>query len=419
MKTKDLTDLFDRPRFAELYGEDAAQRTRWNALLQDFEQNFSGRDLHFFSAPGRTELGGNHTDHNNGVVLAAAIDLDSIAVAARTDTGRVSVISDGFADPFEVDLGVLRTREDELRTTSALIRGIASRIKSLDLNVGGFDAYISSDVLIGSGLSSSASIEVLIGTIFNALYNDSEIDALTIAKIGQFAENEFFGKPSGLMDQIACAVGGVVAIDIENANEPVITRVEVPQIDEFDLIVVDTGGSHADLTEEYASIPREMRSVAGALGKETARELDFEEVVAQIPLLRKETGDRAVLRVLHFLAENRRVREQVTALQTGDMKTFLSLVRDSGNSSCKWLQNCSNPASPCEQSLLLALALTETFLSSNDGGACRVHGGGFAGTIQVWLPRGTLDEYRKLITPIFGEGSVCALRFRRLGAVEI
>ena len=312
----------------------------------------------------------------------------------------------------------LKSRKRE--TTFALIRGIAARFKDLGYNIGGFNAYISSDVLGGSGLSSSACIEVLLGTILNYLYNNGQIDVQQLAMIGQYAENVYFGKPSGLMDQMACAVGGFVTIDFKDPKKPVVRKIDFDfESQNYSLLVVDTGGSHADLTADYASIPNEMKAVAQVLGAQVCRELTKEQVIENIPLIRQKVSDRAILRALHFLNENGRVTKQVKALEEGNFEEFLTLVKDSGNSSWKWLQNCYTTHNPLEQGITLALALTEDFIDSIGKGACRVHGGGFAGTIQVFLPTDKVKEYIEEIEPILGEGTVTVLNIRPVGAIKV
>jgi galactokinase len=415
-----ITDLRSRPTFSSLYAEQDAASVRWERLITAFTRAFGVREgVRFFSSPGRTELGGNHTDHNNGIVLAAAVDLDSIAVVSPTDDNRVTIHSEGFAEPFIVDLSDLEIHPEEAGTTSGLIRGIAARLRQLGHGIGGFDAFVASDVLVGSGLSSSASIEVLVATVFNAVYNQGSIDAVTLAKVGQFAENNYFGKPSGLMDQIACAVGGAVMIDFQNPESPLVREIEIEPHGDYALVVVDTGGSHADLTDDYASIPREMRGVAELLGKRFAREIDLGQLNDNIVRLRQEVGDRAILRTLHFLHENDRVLQQAAALKARDIEAFLELVRASGDSSCRLLQNCFSPAASREQGIMLALALSEDFLRRAGGGACRVHGGGFAGTIQSWVPGHSIGAYEQLMNDTFGKGSVIALRIRGTGTTEI
>ena len=396
------------------------KKNRFSRLDNVFANEFGGSDRHYFSTPGRTEIGGNHTDHNYGRVLAASIDLDSIAVAKMVSDNRILLISEGYNEPFTADLGDLEKKDGEKGTTTALIKGIAARLRQEGWKTGGLQACITSDVLPGSGLSSSASIEVLIGSIFNALYNDNEIPAEQIAKIGQYAENEYFGKPCGLMDQMACAVGGIIAIDFQNPARPLVKKVEF-QFDreQYNLLVVDTGGNHADLTPEYAAVPEEMRAVAGLLGKEVCREVTEGNLLKNIKLIRQNYGDRALLRVFHFIRENERVVHQVTALEQGDFKAFLQHVSDSGNSSFKWLQNVYTTKNVKEQGVSVALALTEDFILKTGEGACRVHGGGFAGTILTFLPQKAVSEYIPVMESVFGASSVKVLNIRSQGSVHL
>ena len=407
---------------ARLYGPDAGaiarQQGRWDRLAGQFHDRFGTKEARRFSAPGRTEIGGNHTDHNHGKVLAAGIDLDSIAVAAACEERQITVYSDGYPQPFVVALNGLSAVAAERGTTAALIRGIAARFRDLGHVIGGFCACISSDVPVGSGLSSSASIEVLIATILNQLYNAGQVPPEEIAIIGQYAENEFFGKPCGLMDQIACAVGGIVRIDFEAPRAPRVEKIEFDFSGAgYSLLVVDTGGSHADLTEDYAAIPREMKSVAAVFGRRVCRQVSEEDILGRIAGIRGATGDRAILRALHFVRENRRVDLQVEALRRNDMTGFLRLVAESGDSSYRWLQNCYSTHS-AEQGIPLALALAEAFVRKS-GGACRVHGGGFAGTILVLLPHAHTQEFGKLMESALGHGCVRTLRIRPLGSLEI
>jgi galactokinase len=307
----------------------------------------------------------------------------------------------------------------ERGTTAALIRGIASRFRQRGYAVGGFRACVASDVPVGSGLSSSASIEVLIATILNKLYNGGRIEPKQIAVIGQHAENVYFGKPCGLMDQIVCAVGGIVSIDFNDPGSPLVEKIGFDfAAAGYSLLVVDTGGSHADLTEDYASIPREMRSVAAQFGRQVCREISEHELLSRLAELRGSVGDRAILRALHFLHENRRVDLQAEALRKNDMQGFLRLVGESGSSSFRWLQNCFTPRAATEQGIPLALALAEGFIRRYEG-ACRVHGGGFAGTILVFLPRARVEEFRSLMESVFGSGCVKVLRVRPQGSMEI
>ncbi|MBZ5496902.1 MAG: galactokinase [Acidobacteriia bacterium] len=408
---------------AQIYAADgmtlARQTDRWGRLLGQFRRRFGESDVHLFSAPGRTEICGNHTDHNHGMVLAAGVDLDSIAVAAPSSDETITVCSEGYGRPFVVALEDLSVVAAERGTTTALIRGIASRFRELGYAAGGFRACLASDVPVGSGLSSSASVEVLIATILNALHNGTQVDAEQIALIGQFAENEYFGKPCGLMDQITCAVGGIVKIDFNDPGAPVVEKIAFDfAASGYSLLVVDTGGSHADLTEDYASIPREMKWVAARFGREVCRQISEQELLNNLAGLRAGVGDRAILRALHFLKENQRVDLQVAALRNKDMQGFLELIEESGNSSYRWLQNCVSARAGTEQGIPLALALAEGFVR-RCGGACRVHGGGFAGTIQVFIPCACADEFRTLMESAFGSGCVKILRVRPQGALEL
>jgi galactokinase len=419
-----ITTSQSQQRLAEIYGTDAAilakQTNRYHALIQEYQNRFQHSNFHLFSAPGRAELGGNHTDHNHGKVLAASINLDSIAAAAPTADNRIVIYSAGYSTPFIVDLTALRPRAFEQRTTTALGRGIAARFQQLGYRLGGFNTCITSDVMIGSGLSSSASIEILFGTILNAFYNENSITPLMLAQIGQYAENVYFNKPCGLMDQIACAAGGIVAIDFENPQQPRLEKIKFDfDRENYSLLVVDTGGQHDDLTEDYAAVPREMQIVAVQLGKKFCREITRDKVLENIQQLRANVGDRAVLRALHFLDENERVDRQVAALKTGDFAAFLRDVNASGNSSMRWLQNCFTPQNVSEQGVTLALALTENFLIGIGQGACRVHGGGFAGTIQVFLPNKFVHDYTNLMEDVFKRGCAKILKIRQQGTLQL
>ncbi|MDR0760971.1 MAG: galactokinase [Treponema sp.] len=398
--------------------------------LRDFPE--TAGDLRLFTAPGRTELGGNHTDHNQGKVLAASIQLDQAAVAAPRKDGIVVFRSTGYPDAV-VDLHErLEPDPAEKGTTEALIRGIAAEFVRRGTAVRGFTANASSLVLSGSGLSSSAAVEVLIGRIFDNLYGGGKRSALELAQIGQKAENIFFGKPSGLMDQAACAFGGAAAIDFQNADHPQITAIAFdPASAGYALCIVDTKGSHADLTGDYAGIPQEMKAVARFFGKAVLRELDWETVLSRAGGIRQALGDRALLRSLHFFRENQRVDAMLTVLEkmnsAGEnrekqLSRFLVLVNESGDSSWELLQNIFAPHKPGEQALALALALTREFINNGNGegnGACRVHGGGFAGTIQAYIPLNALPAYRSKMEAFFGPGAVTELRIRPIGAVEL
>ena len=407
-----------------VYGKEKAvldsQIARYNLLVSKHKEQFGDKELHLFSSPGRTELGGNHTDHNHGLVLAASVNIDSIAVCSRNDKNVVTIFSEGHDKPFIVKLNDLRSKKGEEGTTNALIRGIAYRFVELGFSIGGFNAFMTSEVFIGSGLSSSASIEVLIGTVFNALYNGNEISSDKIALAGQYAENNFFGKPCGLMDQMACVVGGIIAIDFNNPQSPLIEKVDFNfESSGYKLIVINTGGSHEDLTNNYSSIPKEMKSVAKSFGKEVCRDIPMDNLLLKIKELRSVVGDRAILRALHYLGENERVTKQVEALRKNDFNKYLELVNQSGNSSFKWLQNIYSPQNVNEQGVSLALAVTEWYFDGIKQGACRVHGGGFAGTIQVFLPVERVLDYIKLIESVFGTGSAKILTIRSEGAIYV
>ena len=382
-----------------------------------FAAAFGGTPERYFSAPGRTELGGNHTDHQRGRVLAAAVNLDTVAAVRKNGTNLIRIRSKGY--PMStVELGQLEPVASEINSTPALIRGVTARFAQMGCKVGGFDAYCESTVLPGSGLSSSAAFEVLIGTVINHLFFDGKVSQPEIAMIGQYAENVYFGKPCGLMDQTASAVGNLVTIDFFDQEAPVIEPVA------FDfascghgLCIIDTGADHADLTDEYAAIPGELKAVAACLGKEVLTQIDEAEFYANIPLLRQACGDRAVMRGIHFYQENARVPQQVAALEAGDFDKFLALVRQSGYSSYMYLQNVIPAGCKAHQEVAVALAMCEHFL--NGRGACRVHGGGFAGTIQAFVPFDILDAFVTGMDGVLGKGACHVLRIRPQGGVEM
>ena len=382
-----------------------------------FAAAFGGAPERYFSAPGRTEIGGNHTDHQRGRVLAAAVNLDTVAAVRVNGTDTIRILSQGY--PLcEVDVKELTPRADEINTTPALIRGVAARFAQLGCEVRGFDAYCESTVLPGSGLSSSAAYEVLIGTIVNHLFFEGKVSQAEVAQIGQYAENVFFGKPCGLMDQTASAVGNLVTIDFFDKEHPVIQPVN------FDfsacghaLCIIDTRASHADLTDEYAAIPNEIKSVCAHFGKEVLSQIDEAEFYAAIPALRTSCGDRAVLRAVHFYQDNARVPRQVAALEAGDFAAFLKLVKESGHSSYMYLQNVIPAGYKEHQDVAIALALCEHYLQGK--GAYRVHGGGFAGTVQAFVPFEILEDFRVGIDSVLGEGACHVLSIRPQGGVEM
>lgn len=405
-----------------LYGSDAAvietQKERYTKLVDEFVATYGDKDLTVFSSPGRTEIGGNHTDHNFGRVLAGAVNLDNVAIAAPNGTDKVHILSSGYPQ-FEVDLSILTPNEKEYYTSVGLVRGICARMKELGFKIGGFDAVINSGVPKGSGLSSSASFEVLIGAIVSHLFNDGKLDAVLNAQIGQYAENVFFGKPCGLMDQTACSVGGLVTIDFADPSKPIVKKVDFDFTKTgYALVITDTGGNHADLNDEYASLPTDMKGVAAKLGKKVLRELSLEQILDAIPTLRSEgVSDRAILRAIHFEMDNARVAEQVADLEKGDFKAFLAKVIASGQSSFMYNQNVYPINNVAEQGLSVALALSQIVLGSE--GAWRVHGGGFAGTIQAFVPTNLIDKYVETLEHTFGKGKCHKLFIRPQGSIKV
>ncbi len=408
----------DNNVFRELYGNDPAElkrnAERYTGLLDKFEAEFGNTDCEFFTSPGRTEIGGNHTDHNYGRVLAGAVNLDNVCVAAKNNTNVIRILSEGYPK-FEVDLTYLRPDTREQYTSAALVRGICSRLIELGFNVGGFDACIDGGVPKGSGLSSSASFEVLIGAILSHLFNDDLLDPIQNAIIGQYSENHYFGKPCGLMDQTACAMGGLITIDFEDPSKPVVKKVNFDFVATgFSMVITDTGGNHADLNDEYASLPTDMKAVARELGAKVLRQVTLDQIIEAAPKMRSRVGDRAILRAIHFQGDNQRVVDQVEALEKNDFKSFLGMVTESGFSSFMYNQNVYPVNNVTEQGVSLALALSHLVLKGE--GAWRVHGGGFAGTIQAFVPRKLLDKYVATLEHIYGKGSCHALFIRHQGA---
>ncbi|MBE6620832.1 MAG: galactokinase [Ruminococcaceae bacterium] len=391
------------------------KKARLLSLVEAFGAKYGEeREAMIFSVPGRSELAGNHTDHNHGCVIAGAIDLDMIAVAAPREDGVIYMQSEGFS-PLTVTPDMTHAPDPaRYGTSDALVAGMVNGLADAGYQVGGFDAMATSDVLRGSGLSSSAAYEVMIGTILNHLYNGGTIDAVTVAKLSQRAENLFFGKPCGLMDQCACAIGGMIAIDFADPTAPVVEAIPFDLTGAgYALCIVDTGGNHADLTPDYASVPAEMKAVAAALGKTVLRETDEASVLSNIETLRAACGDRAVLRALHFFSENRRVSEMRAALLAGNLKSYFEGVLSSGRSSFCYLQNVYTTANVTEQGLSLALCLCE----SSAAAAHRVHGGGFAGTIQAYVPHDGVESFCATMDPVFGAGACRVLHLRPVGAV--
>jgi len=448
MNIKELLTKIDSQRateiFSGLYGssEIEAARRRYKSLIMEMSKNGAGNfseteDLHIFSAPGRTELAGNHTDHNRGKVLAASVHLDNIAVVQKRSDNTVFFRSSNFPDvkvklTDESGAPDLQPKPEEQGTTEALVRGIAAAFKAAGDAIGGFSANAVSNVLPGSGLSSSAALEMLLCRIFDSLYGEGKRSPLEIAQIGKFAENAYFGKPCGLMDQIACASGGASAIDFADESRPEIKKITLDlAAANYALCVVNTGGSHANLTADYASIPAEMKSAAALFGKSVLGELEKETVLNSAAEVRKALGDRALLRALHFFDENKRVEAMTAALLEAEkavtnaakqraLFSYLELVNESGDSSWELLQNVYPSSHPQAQGIGVALALTKDFFRKQKlRGACRVHGGGFAGTIQAYVPLDVMGDYYLFIEKVFGTGAVTELRIRGVGAVEL
>jgi len=395
------------------------QQARYTSLVERFRSLPSAAEavLSLFSSPGRTEICGNHTDHNAGRVLAAAVDLDIIAAAVRTDDGLITLDSLGYP-PVVIDTRQLEPDPAERFTSAALGRGICARYAQLGWRVGGFKACLTSRVPNGAGMSSSAAFEQLLAVILNEFYNDGKASPVQMAQIGQFSENNYFGKPSGLMDQTTIAVGGFVTIDFKDFAAPQVRKVKYDFASSgYSLVIVETGGDHADLSDEYAAIAGEMKSVAVALGGKLLRDVPRDRMLANLAGLRRQVSDRAILRAMHFYADDQRVVDQVQALEEGQLQRFLDLVNESGRSSWMLLQNCYTTRDPAHQGISLALALSEQKLRSR--GAWRVHGGGFAGTIQAFLPSDQLTEYVAALEAVFGKGACHPVLVRPVGATRI
>lgn len=404
-----------------LYGADESvkiQSVRYMDALNTFHQLFGdAQDVMIFTTPGRTEVGGNHTDHNAGRVLAASVNMDALAIVVATDDHSIEMKSEGYP-MMKLDSRKTSKVEKEKYTTAALIRGVIAGLRDRGHTTGGFRAYVTSNVLKGSGLSSSAAFEVLVGSIENELYNAGRINPVEIAQIAQYAENEYFGKPSGLMDQMACSVGGFVTIDFKEAMHPVVEKVDFDFASSgLSMVITDTGGNHSQLNDDYAAIKHEMEAVAKSLGGQLLRDITLDQLMQEIPQLRSQVNDRAILRAVHFLQDNQRVVEQVNALNDNDVERFLDLVVASGNSSWKYLQNCYVNREPEEQSVTLALMLSQQILDGR--GAWRVHGGGFAGTIQAFMPHELVDEYVEKLGRVYGQGACHILTIRPVGAYKV
>jgi galactokinase len=415
-----LRSPVSRQLMASMYGAERAkdQLNRWERLASAAFDEYGLKAAVLVSSPGRTEIGGNHTDHNDGRVLCASVHLDSIACVEATDDHKVQLRSDGWEEPFRLDLSDLTPREEEKGTPMALIRGVASALVKKERKIGGFRGCMSSSVPMGSGLSSSASVEMLFAQIQNSLYNHGVIEPVELAVVGKEAENIHFGKPCGLMDQMACAIGGIAAIDFGKPLRPRFSKVD------FDfakaglaVVVVHAGGDHADLTEDYAAIPGEMKAVADLFGQPTLRHLSMDKLLRRTAEVRKTVGDRGFLRAIHFIRENGRAADLAEVLEAGKVKKFLKLIRKSGDSSWRLLQNVTIPGAIKDQSLAVAIELSTEFLGKS--GATRVHGGGFAGTIQAFVPLDKLDEYVNFMDDRFGAGASTVLHIRPSGAGKL
>ena len=424
MNTKKVLDLIKKgdldQKFIDIYVDRDQleyQKERYMQAIMKFVEHYGDTDIQIFSAPGRSEIGGNHTDHQHGKVLACAINRDAIGVVKQVETAEIRLVSDE-SEEYVVDITDLGIKEEEKGTTMALIKGVLAGFQERNYKIGGFQAYITSDVLIGSGVSSSAAFETLIGAILSGLYNEMNISSTDIAIIGQYAENVYFGKPCGLMDQMACSTGSLVYIDFKNPKVPIVEKIPFDmECYGYSLCITDTKGSHADLTDEYAAVPEEMKRVARYFGKEVLVDVSFEELLSNITEVREQTSDRCVLRALHFLEENKRVEKEVAALKEGNIADFFMKVKASGNSSYKYLQNVYSVKDVHQQNVSLALAVSEMVLAEN--GVCRVHGGGFAGTIQAFVKNEAVKEYQGYMNKIFGNDSCSVLKIRKYGGIQV
>ncbi len=407
-------------RFSEIYMDatrSVRQKERYIRAVKEYVGQFGTGEVAIFSAPGRSEIGGNHTDHQHGEVLAASMNPDAIAVAEKTAEPVVRLVSDGCGQII-ISLNDLQKRNEEEGTTEALIRGVLAGVEKNGYRIGGFRTFVTSDVLIGAGLSSSAAFETLIGTIVSHLYNEGKITAMEIAQIGQYAENVYFGKPCGLMDQMACSVGSLVHIRFADPEHPQVERLELDLAAQgYSLCITDTRGSHADLTPDYAAIPTEMEQAAECLGREVLGQTTKEEVLAHLTEIRQKAGDRAALRALHYVCENERVKQETEALKQNQFAEFLRLVKESGDSSYKYLQNVFTCHDVTHQNVSVALAVSDIVLGRT--GASRVHGGGFAGTIQAFVPTDIVTRYQAEMERVFGIGACTQLMIRKYGGIRV
>lgn len=423
MKIQETLQLLESGKsnvlMAKLYGKNHVEEniSRYQDLVKGYENLFGDQDVLLFTSPGRTEISGNHTDHNHGKVLAGSINLDCVGVAAKNDSKKVRIVSENYQQDFTIDLEDL-TPSPKKAGTVDLTKGLLKGFLEAGHAIGGFNAYITSNVISAAGVSSSASYEMLLCAMINTFFNEGKLDAVDYAHIGKYSENHYWDKASGLLDQMACAVGGLITIDFKNPAVPVVEKIS------FDfagaghsLIIVQTGKGHADLSADYSSVPNEMKKVAQFFGKEVLADVEEADVIARINEVREFAGDRSVMRAFHFFEENKKVEAEVAALKAGDFHAFLENITASGNSSWKWLQNCYTTASVQEQGISIALALTEMFIAEKKKGACRIHGGGFAGVIMAMLPNELVDEYISFIEKAMGEGSAYRMSIRPYGAI--
>lgn len=402
-----------------LYGEKAAGENilRYQNLVKDFKNHFPEEEVLLFTSPGRTEISGNHTDHNHGKVLAGSINLDCVGVAAKNNSSLINIVSVTYNQSFTIDLDDLAP-SDKKAGTIDLVKGLLKGFLEKGYEIGGFNAYITSNVISAAGVSSSASFEMLLCSILNTFFNDSRMDTVAYAHIGRYAENVYWDKASGLLDQMACAVGGLITIDFKDPLKPAVEQIDFDFASQnHSLIIVNTGKGHADLSADYSSVPEEMKKVAEFFGKEVCADITEEDVIGQLSAVREFAGDRSVLRALHFFEENKRVDAEVTALKEGRFDEFLLNITASGNSSWKWLQNCFTNTSFQEQGITVALALTELFIAGKKRGACRIHGGGFAGVIMAVLPNEITEEYISYMETAMGEGNAYRMSIRPYGSI--
>ena len=419
LEARNILETRGQKLLEELYGKSGVDDNlkRYEAVLKGFLKEFGEKDVKLFSSPGRTEISGNHTDHNNGKVLGGSINLDCVAVAAKNDSDFVNIISESFSQKFRVNINDIEPGTDKIGTIE-LLKGILAGFEQRGASIGGFDAYITSNVISSAGVSSSAAFETLICQIINTLFNEGKLSKTDYAYIGKYAENNYWDKASGLLDQMCCAYGGLISIDFANPDSP---KVEEMDFDfagaKHDLIIVQTGRGHADLSADYSSIPAEMKKVAEFFGKSTLSEVNEDEFYNNLSKIRDFAGDRAVLRSIHFFDENKRVDNEIKALKSNDFDSFLKNITDSGNSSWKYLQNVYTNAAPNEQGITVALALSERFLKEKNVGATRVHGGGFAGVIMAMVPENYSDEYVSYMDKFLGKGSSYKMKIRPYGSI--